>query len=168
MKYFMVHVNAGNDQSGNPRRGWILYRVIPWETADGTTWHGTAIVDFFDEGYDGDEAIPPRYRRYPTTGQIRVTPKAYREFIRLGARGRIVDRVERLMEKAAKAWEIGQNSGNSAIAKRENQKCDALRQKAAKLLPTSVKVDFPGLYPRYRVGDRDCSSLAFALSLIGK
>jgi hypothetical protein len=41
-KYIAVHLNAGNDNSGTPRRGWKV-----WNRADGE------YVGFIDEGYDG-------------------------------------------------------------------------------------------------------------------
>jgi hypothetical protein len=40
-----IHINAGNDTNGNPRRGWIIVDS-----------QGTAI-DFIDEGYSGPGAL---------------------------------------------------------------------------------------------------------------
>lgn len=72
----LVYVNAGNDRNGNPRRGWIHY-----------TAHGT-IVRFYNEGYDGRQAIPTRYipTRYRKFADgspaLRITPGQYRDLVR--------------------------------------------------------------------------------------
>jgi hypothetical protein len=44
-------INAKNDPSGNPRRGWVILN-----TQDGYT----AVVDFCDEGYMGSAAVTER------------------------------------------------------------------------------------------------------------
>ncbi len=75
-----VYVNAGNDSSGNPRRGWVVYADGP----DGMRWEG-----FVDEGYDGDRAldecgVPRIVATYPA---LDITPGAYRAQMRNPYRG---------------------------------------------------------------------------------
>jgi hypothetical protein len=67
-----IHINAGRDRNGNPRRGWII--------AD----DGGSFIDFVDDGYQGAGAL--RQSGYgsvtQTTTSIDVTPSVYRDAYR--------------------------------------------------------------------------------------
>ena len=53
---------------------------------------------------------------------------------------------------AAIAWENGSNSGNPATLERENRSCMRWREQAEKQLePFGITVDYPGLYPTFRL-----------------
>ena len=53
---------------------------------------------------------------------------------------------------AAKAWERGNNSGDSEFMERMNKRSDWLQCEAeAMLAPLGIKVDYPGLYPSFTV-----------------
>ena len=68
MSKCLLHLNAGNDRNGNPRR---LYVVM----------ENGRIVAVFNEGYEGHGAIPAAYKRlYAHVGErIDITPAQYRE-----------------------------------------------------------------------------------------
>lgn len=66
-----VYVNAMNDPSGNPRRGWIAYQ-------DG------AIVGFYDEGYNGSNAVPSADRSRIGWEPLYIKPGQYRALCKLG------------------------------------------------------------------------------------
>ncbi len=65
----LVYVSTINDESGNPRRGWIAY--------DG---QGRAL-NFITEGYAGRDAIPPAWTAVPSTGAIGITPMTYKHLV---------------------------------------------------------------------------------------
>jgi hypothetical protein len=53
-----------------------------------------------------------------------------------------------MFHNAAHAWELGNNSGNSATMERENQRCDDIQGTAERILYLwGVVVTYPGLYP---------------------
>ena len=65
---------------------------------------------------------------------------------------RLVERADSLFNRAARAWERGNNSGNSAAMARGEAQCDRLRNQAEALLtPLGIVVDYPGLYPSFLV-----------------
>lgn len=62
-----IYVDAKNDRVGNPRRGW-------WVVDD-----SAGSVVFVDEGYGGQKELSRVLGRdLPRTGQLRITPAAYR------------------------------------------------------------------------------------------
>lgn len=64
----------------------------------------------------------------------------------------LVDQADRLFERAAKAWENGNNSGDNAKLARGDRLCDKYREEAEKLLrPLGIVVGYPGLYPSFTV-----------------
>lgn len=79
---FLVYVNANNDANGNPRRGWIHYRIVGSYEHAGIVKHDMAPMAFYDEGYSGYGAIPREYQGAPVTGTIQVTPAEYRAWER--------------------------------------------------------------------------------------
>ena len=61
-----VHVNAMNNSSGNPRRGWIVYDTQGRK------------LGFVDEGYSGKAALTKAFPKARATwGWIGITPKEY-------------------------------------------------------------------------------------------
>lgn len=65
---------------------------------------------------------------------------------------KLIETCDSLFHRAAKAWERGNNSGNSECLERCEKQCDAFRDRAEKLLqPLGVVVDYPGLYPSFMV-----------------
>lgn len=75
----VIHVNAGNDTNGNPRRAFIVLGGI-----------GGPKVTYV-EGYLGEAAIPAVDRAHCADGgtwtTLRVAPGAYRELVK-GAQSR--------------------------------------------------------------------------------
>jgi hypothetical protein len=65
-----IHINAGNDRNGNPRRGWII------------TEDTGRFVDFIDEGHQGTSALQATYSSANRTQTIDVLPSVYREAMR--------------------------------------------------------------------------------------
>lgn len=66
-----VHLNAGNDRNGNPRR---LFLVVD---------AGANVLAAVDEGFEGSAALERAgYKNLPTTDQISTTPSEYRELLR--------------------------------------------------------------------------------------
>ncbi len=71
-----IHINAGNNTNGNPRRGWII--------AD----NDGQFVDFVDEGFQGTGALRVAgYNELPRTKTLKVTPATYQELRRESRRG---------------------------------------------------------------------------------
>lgn len=59
---------------------------------------------------------------------------------------------DQLFNRAANAWTRGSNSGDNLTVSRENARCQKLRDKAEALLaPLRIEVDYPGLYPSFKV-----------------
>ena len=73
MSVHIVHVNAGNDRNGNPRRAYIVMRDV-----GGT--HPSRSV--YIEGYEGNGAIPPFDRdvnsHNGTWCTLQITPAEYK------------------------------------------------------------------------------------------
>jgi len=62
------------------------------------------------------------------------------------------ERVEKLFNRAANAWVRGNNSGDTKTMNRCNHLCGQLRRDAEALLkPLKIEVDYPGLYPSFKV-----------------
>ena len=104
------------------------------------------------------------------------------QFIQIPVRSMSLDpdnkeQVRKLIEMAdakfrlsAKAWEDGNNSGDSQImadmTKRENR---LAREGAALLAPLGIKCDWPGLYPSFQVkGYWEYNTQAAVLEALGK
>lgn len=66
-----IHIDAGNDRNGNPKRGWII-----------TDDRGD-FIDFVDEGYGGRASLGQAgYGDVSGTARIEVPSHVYREFKR--------------------------------------------------------------------------------------
>lgn len=64
----------------------------------------------------------------------------------------LAEKAEKLFQRAARAWERGNNSGVPATLTRCELQCDKLRDQAESLLkPLKIEVDYPGLYPSFKV-----------------
>lgn len=66
-----VYVNAGNDNNGNPRRGWLVV------DAKGDT------VDFVDHEYAGRGALEKKYPGIGRSIELTITPACYRALRKL-------------------------------------------------------------------------------------
>lgn len=66
-----IHINAGNDKNGNPKRGWII------ADSEGQ------FIDFVDEGYAGAGALrTSAFSTAKPTPTIDVVPTVYRDAMR--------------------------------------------------------------------------------------
>jgi hypothetical protein len=66
-----IHINAGNDRNGNPKRGWII-----------TNSEGE-FIDFVDEGYAGTGSLrTSAFSQAKPTPTIEVAPSVYRDCMR--------------------------------------------------------------------------------------
>lgn len=64
----------------------------------------------------------------------------------------LADKAEALFQKAARAWERGNNSGDSDTMQRCERQCDNYREEAQAILkPFGIETDYPGLYPSFLV-----------------
>ena len=66
-KVFAIKIRANTDNSGNPRRGWLVY------TRDG------AYLGFVDEGYGGRRALTSLFPNALELASISVQPKTYND-----------------------------------------------------------------------------------------
>jgi hypothetical protein len=73
MNEFAVHLNAGNDVNGNPRRLFVVY-----DTETG------AIKEVIDEGYSGKRDLFTRYPKIACGSEIEISPKEYKWLLRGG------------------------------------------------------------------------------------
>lgn len=77
----------------------------------------------------------------------------------------LADKADTLFEKAARAWERGNNSGDSERLAIEEKRCDHLRNEAETLLkPLGIVCDYPGLYPSFKVAGFDYYDCLGAIS----
>ena len=77
----------------------------------------------------------------------------------------LAKQADRLFSRAASAWVRGNNSGNSAVLKCGEERCDEYRRKAeAMLKPLGIVVDYPGLYPSFTVNGHSEHSTLNAIS----
>lgn len=68
------------------------------------------------------------------------------------------NKLRKLFNESAKAWERGNASGNSAIAALCNDEERTLARKAEAIIKDKcpgVAVDYPGLYPAFKVNGYD-------------
>ncbi len=82
----------------------------------------------------------------------------------------LIRRAEAKFRLSARAWEIGNNSGDSAtlaaMTRRENR---LAAEGAALLAPLGIACDWPGLYPSFKVnGYEEHSTENAILSALGK
>lgn len=70
-KTYLIHLNAGNDVNGNPRRYYVQYS----ETGE--------LLGVFDEGYKGRSAAP-RGPDVVELGTIPTCPSFRREMLKMG------------------------------------------------------------------------------------
>ncbi len=76
-----------------------------------------------------------------------------------------IRQADRLFERAAQAWIRGNNSGNNDTMKRCNALCERYRNRAEALLtPLGIEVDYPGLYPSFKVAGFEHHSTESAVS----
>lgn len=77
----------------------------------------------------------------------------------------IIKRADFLFRCAAKAYERGNNSGDSEYMEKQYALCDKLRGKAEALLtPYGIEVDYPGLCPSFKVRGYDHYTTESAMS----
>jgi hypothetical protein len=77
----------------------------------------------------------------------------------------LAEKCEKLFERAAQAWVSGNNSGDNAYNKRAVVRCDKFRTEAEALLkPYGIEVDYPGLYPSFKVKGFEEHTVLSALS----
>ena len=77
-----IHVNAGNDTNGNPRRLFVVFddagkmaNYVP----------DARVMAVVSEGYRGSAALRDEYPDVPVAEiRLDITPKQYRELLRLG------------------------------------------------------------------------------------
>ena len=66
-----IHINAGRNRNGNPKRGWIIVN----EEGE--------FIDFVDEGYQGTGALQTSaFGAAKPTPTIDVVPSVYRDAMR--------------------------------------------------------------------------------------
>jgi hypothetical protein len=65
-----IHLNAGNDRNGNPRRLFLILN------------EKATIVRAIDEGYEGTQALVPEFASVPVSQQIPTTYKEYRYLLK--------------------------------------------------------------------------------------
>ena len=77
----------------------------------------------------------------------------------------VAGQAEKLFEKAAKAWETGNNSGNTERMTIYEKRCEDYRKLAEDLLaPFGITCDYPGLHPSFKVNGFGHHSVMSALS----
>jgi hypothetical protein len=78
-----------------------------------------------------------------------------------------IDRAENYFGCAAKAWETGNNSGDSETMRRAEARCDRLRRQGEEVLaPFGIECDCPGLYPSFAVNGFTYHSVQSALDAV--
>jgi hypothetical protein len=78
---------------------------------------------------------------------------------------RIINDADSLFRRAAKAWERGNNSGDSAYMTRMEKQTDSCRARAEdKLAPFGITCDYPGLYPSFEVRGHSYNTTESAVS----
>lgn len=70
-RFIGIKLNAGNDRSGNPRRGWAVVDMTTGDT-----------VDFVVEGYHGRAALERAYPGAILGPEFPTTLETYRELKR--------------------------------------------------------------------------------------
>ncbi len=83
----------------------------------------------------------------------------------LQAANHTIRQADRLFERAARAWERGNNSGGGAQYQRGLKLCEQYRNEAEALLaPLGIAVDYPGIYPSFTVAGYSYYSTESAVS----
>lgn len=71
--HIAIHLNAGNDTNGNPRRLYVVYSVAERESE---------LMAVIREGYSGVRALRERFPdAVLLSGAIQVTAKEYRSYL---------------------------------------------------------------------------------------
>jgi len=73
-----------------------------------------------------------------------------------------LNKAKRLINKGAKLWEDGNNSGNSETLAQKEKESQAAYDKAETLIKEvypSIEIDYPGLYPSYKLNGYNFYSL---------
>jgi len=63
-------------------------------------------------------------------------------------------KAKRLIEKGARAWERGNNSGSNEILTQQEAKSEKHYNDAEKLIKDvypNIEIDYPGLYPSFKI-----------------
>lgn len=72
-----VKLCAANSPSGNPQRGWLVYKVDVWINT-----FESNIVEFFDEGYDGIQALRLKFPGIHVLTEVDVSRSFYHKMKR--------------------------------------------------------------------------------------
>lgn len=78
MNPIAIKLCAKNDPSGNPQRGWLVYEVTRY--GDVTVEYN--LVEFFDEGYRGIEALKKKFLGIQVISEIEVMRSYYHKMRR--------------------------------------------------------------------------------------
>lgn len=83
---------------------------------------------------------------------------------------RLIETADAKFRLSAKAWEAGQNSGNSAVMESQNKRSERFGEEGASLLaPLGIRCSWPGLYPCFEVnGCHEYTTEAAVLAALGK
>ena len=68
-----VRIKADNDRSGNPQRGWLVYKAPKGEHLGGD------FLGFVDEGYGGQSALREAFPRAREVAWVPTSAAFYRE-----------------------------------------------------------------------------------------
>lgn len=80
MEKLAIHLNAGNDRNGNPRRLFLLVTVNKGEAT---------VIDAINENYYGESAVSKAgYKNVPIIGRFDTTPSEYRDLLKRYDRGK--------------------------------------------------------------------------------
>lgn len=78
MNRLAIHLNAGNDRNGNPRR---LYLIVQLKKVNKNNW--AEVIDAIDENYSGHGAVKQAgYDDTPVIGRFDTTPAEYRDLLK--------------------------------------------------------------------------------------
>lgn len=75
---FGIRVNAGNDRSGNPQRGWIVMKLTAGDLQR---------IEFVNEGFSGRKSLTNRHGDIPTVGDFAIGATEYKALKKSGFDG---------------------------------------------------------------------------------
>lgn len=78
MSHIAVKLCAKNNPSGNPQRGWLVYKMRIWLGV----LQNSDLVEFFDEGYDGITALRLKFPDIHVLTEIEVSRSFYHKMKR--------------------------------------------------------------------------------------
>ena len=91
-----TYITAKNDINGNPRRAYIINEIV---LEDVTPYQ--YIIDVLDDYYEGKEVVSKNYPLCHLNGyQIEVSPKVYKQYIKIGEAKRAGRKAETKIKKA--------------------------------------------------------------------